>query len=158
MLIPYHSNRLLPLVVADSASSFYDTKINKKITRIYIVIRLYHIQRRLKDGRKIWLCLGLFSKRRSSSLPIRLSSDTSVFRSESIALLEASSFAAKLLGSTIMFTDSKSNLETLKDQTRNSTAFHYLTGKSNHDYSMDTRSLRNPRQRYCRYGCKVERG
>jgi hypothetical protein len=29
--IPYHSNRLLPLVVADSASSFYDTKINKKI-------------------------------------------------------------------------------------------------------------------------------
>jgi hypothetical protein len=30
MLIPYHSNRLLPLVVADPASSFYDTKINKK--------------------------------------------------------------------------------------------------------------------------------
>jgi hypothetical protein len=30
MLIPYHSNRLLPLVVADSASSFYDTKLNKK--------------------------------------------------------------------------------------------------------------------------------
>jgi hypothetical protein len=29
MLIPYHSNRLLPLMVADSASSFYDTKINK---------------------------------------------------------------------------------------------------------------------------------
>jgi hypothetical protein len=28
MRIPYHSNRLLPLVVADSASSFYDTKIN----------------------------------------------------------------------------------------------------------------------------------
>ncbi len=32
MLIPYHSNRLLPLVVADSASSFYDTKINKKLS------------------------------------------------------------------------------------------------------------------------------
>jgi hypothetical protein len=31
MLIPYHSNRLLPLVVADSASSFYDTKTNKKL-------------------------------------------------------------------------------------------------------------------------------
>jgi hypothetical protein len=30
MLIPYHSNRLLPLVVAHSASFFYDTKINKK--------------------------------------------------------------------------------------------------------------------------------
>jgi hypothetical protein len=30
MLIPYHSNRLLPLVVADSASFFYGTKLNKK--------------------------------------------------------------------------------------------------------------------------------
>jgi hypothetical protein len=30
MLTPYHSNRLLPLVVADSASFFYDTKLNKK--------------------------------------------------------------------------------------------------------------------------------
>ncbi len=29
MLIPYHSNRLLPLVEADSASFLYDTKINK---------------------------------------------------------------------------------------------------------------------------------
>ncbi len=38
---------------------------------------------------------------------ILLSSDTSVFRSESIALLEASAFAAKLPGSTIIFTDSK---------------------------------------------------
>jgi hypothetical protein len=26
MLIPYHFNRLLPLVIADSASLFYDTK------------------------------------------------------------------------------------------------------------------------------------
>jgi hypothetical protein len=39
------------------------------IVRIYIVKRLYHIHRRLKDGQKSWLCLGLFSKRRSSSLP-----------------------------------------------------------------------------------------
>ncbi len=46
---------------------------------------------------------------------IRLSSDTSVFRSESIALLEASAFAVKLPGSTIIFTDSKSNLEALKN-------------------------------------------
>jgi uncharacterized membrane protein YkgB len=30
-IIPYHSNRLLPLVVADPASFFYDTKLNKKI-------------------------------------------------------------------------------------------------------------------------------
>jgi hypothetical protein len=42
------------------------------------------------------------------------SSDTRVFRSESIALLEASAFAAKLLGSTIIFTHSKSNLEALE--------------------------------------------
>jgi ribonuclease HI len=46
---------------------------------------------------------------------IRLSSDTSVFRSESIALLEASVFATKLPGSTIIFTDSKSNLEALEN-------------------------------------------
>jgi hypothetical protein len=47
---------------------------------------------------------------------IRLSSDTSVFRSESIALLEASAFASKLQkGSTIIFTDSKSNLEALEN-------------------------------------------
>ncbi len=47
---------------------------------------------------------------------IRLSYiDTSVYRSESIALLEASAFAAKLPGSTIIFTDSKSNLEALEN-------------------------------------------
>jgi ribonuclease HI len=46
---------------------------------------------------------------------IRLSSDTSVFRSESIALREASAFAAYFLGSTIIFTDSKSSLEALKN-------------------------------------------
>jgi hypothetical protein len=46
---------------------------------------------------------------------IRHSSDTSVFRSESIALLEASAFASKLPGSTIIFTGSKSNLEALEN-------------------------------------------
>jgi hypothetical protein len=35
MLIPYHSKRLLPLVVADSASSFYDTRINKKFMCVF---------------------------------------------------------------------------------------------------------------------------
>jgi hypothetical protein len=37
MLIPYPSNRLLPLVVADSASSFYDTKFNNKSFSIAFV-------------------------------------------------------------------------------------------------------------------------
>jgi ribonuclease HI len=46
---------------------------------------------------------------------IRLSSDTSVFRSESIALLEVSAFASKLPGSTIIFTESKSNLEAMEN-------------------------------------------
>jgi hypothetical protein len=50
---------------------------------------------------------------------IRLSSDTSVFRSESIALLEASAFAAKHPSSTIIFTDSKSNLEASKNASLN---------------------------------------
>jgi hypothetical protein len=54
MLIPYHSNRLLPLVVADSASSFYDTKIiEETLTDCAITA--------LKCSRKIFLSRSSFN-------------------------------------------------------------------------------------------------
>jgi ribonuclease HI len=82
-----------------------------------IIIMVLH--RRLKDGGCAWVFFPKEDQVTYLQQTIRLSSDTSVFRSESIALLEASAFAAKHPGSTIIFTDSKSNLEALKNASLN---------------------------------------
>jgi hypothetical protein len=60
MLIPYHSNRLLPLVVADSASFFYDTKKLIKYNHVRMDIWLSDVVGEREESMFIWKKIFFF--------------------------------------------------------------------------------------------------
>ncbi len=103
--------------------------------------------------------LGLFSKRRSSSLP-SANHPTFIWYKYLPIRINCATGSIRLCSKTSRLNNNfhrqqikfRSIGKCLLDQSRNCTALHYLRGKFKNYYSKDIWSFRNPRQRYCRPG------